>query len=149
MNHEFISREALTINEFSCLLVPDLGMSTRPGLDLKLYLWVVFGFNRNTWFGWLVSFIVLSISRLAASLRLSSNSHILMQGLGKLKKENIDCIPNNTEKYISFSINNLVFIDSLQFLNSSLERLVDNLSKEGVDKFQLLSKYIVIRYLFC
>jgi hypothetical protein len=65
-----------------------------------------------------------------------------MQGLGKLSSEKISCIPNNTEKYISFSVGNLVFIDSLQFLSSSLERLVDNLSKEGDEKFKILNKYV-------
>jgi hypothetical protein len=34
------------------------------------------------------------------------------------------------EKYLSFSINNLRFIDSLQFLNSSLEKLTNNLRNE-------------------
>ena len=41
----------------------------------------------------------------------------------------IDVIPNGLEKYMSFSLNkNLVFIDSMQFMNSSLEKLVKNLS---------------------
>ena len=70
------------------------------------------------------------------------DSHLIMQGLGKLKSQKISCIPNNTEKYISFSVGNLVFIDSLQFLNSSLERLVENLSKEGIDKFKTLNRYV-------
>ena len=65
-----------------------------------------------------------------------------MQKIGQLKNKRISCIPNNTEKYISFSVDNLVFIDSLQFLNSSLEKLVDNLSKEGIEKFPTLCKYI-------
>ena len=70
------------------------------------------------------------------------DSHLIMQGLGKLKSEKISCIPNNTEKYISFSVGDLVFIDSLQFLNSSLEKLVANLSRKGEDKFRVLKKYI-------
>ena len=70
------------------------------------------------------------------------DSHLIMDGLGKITSEKISCIPNNTEKYISFSVGNLVFIDSLQFLNSSLEKLVDNLRKEGPDKFKVLSKYV-------
>ena len=65
-----------------------------------------------------------------------------MQGLGKLKDKKINCIPNNTEKYISFSIDNLDFIDSLQFMNASLEKLVSNLAKNGVDKFPTLTKHI-------
>ena len=41
----------------------------------------------------------------------------------------IDVIPNRLEKYMAFILNkNLVFIDSMQFMNSSLEKLVKNLS---------------------
>ena len=36
----------------------------------------------------------------------------------------VHCIPNNTEKYISFSLGQLRFIDSVQFLLASLDRLV-------------------------
>ena len=43
-------------------------------------------------------------------------------------KKNV--IPNGLEKYMSFSINNkLNFIDSFQFLSSSLDSLVKNLNK--------------------
>ena len=70
------------------------------------------------------------------------DSHLIMQGLGKLKDKKINCIPNNTEKYISFSIDNLDFIDSLQFMNASLEKLVSNLAKNGDNKFPTLKKYI-------
>ena len=70
------------------------------------------------------------------------DSHLIMQGLGKLKDQKINCIPNNTEKYISFSIDNLDFIDSLQFMNASLEKLVSNLAKDGANKFPILQKYI-------
>ena len=34
------------------------------------------------------------------------------------------CIPNNTEKYISFYLGQLHFIDSAQFLLASLDKLV-------------------------
>ena len=41
----------------------------------------------------------------------------------------IDGIPNGSEKYVAFILNkNFVFIDSMQFMNSSLEKLVKNLS---------------------
>lgn len=42
---------------------------------------------------------------------------------------NITCIPNNAEKYISFSIGQLKFLDSFQFMASSLEKLVDATDK--------------------
>ena len=37
-------------------------------------------------------------------------------------------IPNGLEKYMAFVLNNFVFIDSMEFINSSLEKLVQNLS---------------------
>ena len=41
----------------------------------------------------------------------------------------VSVIPNGLEKYMTFTINkNLVFIDSMQFMNSSLDSLVKNLS---------------------
>ena len=54
-----------------------------------------------------------------------------MQDLGKFSLK-INVIPNGLEKYMSFSINNkLSFIDTSQFLSSSLECLVKNLNKDG------------------
>ena len=50
----------------------------------------------------------------------------------------IDVIPNGLEKYMAFIMNrNLVFIDSMQFMNSSLDSLVRNLVDED---FKYLSK---------
>ena len=41
----------------------------------------------------------------------------------------IDVIPNGLEKYMAFFLNkNLVFIDSMQFMNFSLENLIKNLT---------------------
>ena len=49
-----------------------------------------------------------------------------MQEIGKFDVK-IDDIPNGLEKYIAFTINrNLVFINSMQFMNSSLDVLVKN-----------------------
>lgn len=42
--------------------------------------------------------------------------------------------------YISFSIDKLRFIDSFQFLNSSLENLVENLASDSADAFQYFKK---------
>ena len=57
------------------------------------------------------------------------DSHIIMQELGKINLK-INVIQNGLEKYMSFSTNNkLGFIDSLQFLSSSLDGLVKNLNK--------------------
>lgn len=66
--------------------------------------------------------------------------HHLMESAGKFKDQHISCIPNNMEKYISFNLGNLRFIDSLQ-LNTSLDTLVENLAKEGKEKFTNLIKH--------
>ena len=43
---------------------------------------------------------------------------------------NISVIPNGLEKYMAFLNKNLVFIDSMQFITSSLDKLVKNLLDE-------------------
>ena len=56
------------------------------------------------------------------------DSHLIVQKQGKFSLK-INAIPNGMEKYMSFSINNnLSFIDSFQFLSSSLYNLVKNLN---------------------
>ena len=60
-----------------------------------------------------------------------------MQERGKFSLK-INVIPNRLEKFMSFSINNNInFIDSSQFLSSSLDTLVKNLNKDG---FKYLSQ---------
>ena len=50
----------------------------------------------------------------------------------------ISVMPNGLEKYMAFTINrNLVFIDSMQFMNPSLDSLVKNLISED---FEYLSE---------
>ncbi|MES9902020.1 MAG: endonuclease domain-containing protein [Sedimenticola sp.] len=68
------------------------------------------------------------------------DGHLLCQAIGKFKDLNINVIPNNMEKYVSFSIGPLKFIDSCQFLNASLECLVDNLAVDGMTHFNHFRK---------
>lgn len=70
----------------------------------------------------------------------SYDSHLFLKDIGRLKP-NITVIANNMERYVSFSIDQFRFIDSLQFLNESLEKLVNNLHDDGPDKFKLLAKF--------
>src|SRR4029078_1117164 len=81
------------------------------------------------------------------------DSHHLIKELGRFKKS-ISVIPNNMEKYMSFSVGkkvnykdehgdekqkevfNLKFIDSFQFMASSLDQLVKDLRNNGIDKFK-------------
>ena len=61
----------------------------------------------------------------------------MMQEVGNFNFK-INFIPNGWEKYISFNIiNKLFFIDSFQFLSSSLDGLVRNLSE---NEFKYLSQ---------
>ena len=64
------------------------------------------------------------------------DSHLLMQAISKVGGA-VTCIPNNTEKYISFSLGQLRFIDSAQFLLASLDKLVSaNKSFKIINTFQ-------------
>ena len=56
------------------------------------------------------------------------DSHLMFKELSKFDCK-ISVIPNGSEKYVSFILNNnIVFIDSILFMNSSLDKLVKNLS---------------------
>ena len=58
------------------------------------------------------------------------DSHLIFFELNKFDVK-ISVIPNGLEKYMAFFLNkNLVFIDSMQFMNPSLDKLVKNLSYE-------------------
>ena len=71
------------------------------------------------------------------------DAHHILKHLTPIFKDNpekfanvkdIDVIANNMDRYIGFQMGALRFLDSLQFLNASLETLVSNLTKDGLDK---------------
>ena len=65
------------------------------------------------------------------------DSHLIFGELGKFNCK-VSVIPNGLEKYLSFALNNnIVFIDSMLFMNSSLDELVGNLSSKD---FKYLSE---------
>ena len=91
-----------------------------------------------------------------------------MRSLGVVDEVlDIDCIPNNDEKYISFSIrfelekiwernedgemqekriwHEIRFVDSFKFMATSLERLVGNLEK---DQFVEMKKFLKKKVIF-
>ena len=56
------------------------------------------------------------------------DSHLIIKKISKFDVK-VSVAPNALEKYMAFTINtNLVFIDSMQFMNSSLDSLVKYLS---------------------
>ena len=65
------------------------------------------------------------------------DSHLIFRELSKFNVK-ISVITNGLEKYMAFTVNkNLVFIDSMQFMNSSLDKLVKNLNDKD---FKYLSE---------
>ena len=63
------------------------------------------------------------------------DSHLIFKELSKFEYK-VSVIPNGLEKCMSFTLNNnIVFIDSMLFLNSSLDKLVKNLSSEDFNYF--------------
>ena len=99
------------------------------------------------------------------------DSHFIMQEIGAIVKKhayknkkgeekqmNINAIPNNMEKYMAFMLgNHLTFIDSFQFMSSSLDKLVSNLPAEAFkytskkfkkEKFELMRKKGIYPYDF-
>ena len=56
------------------------------------------------------------------------DSHLIFKELNKFNCE-ISVIPNGLEKYMSFTLGkNIVFIDSMLFMNSPLNKLASNLN---------------------
>lgn len=57
------------------------------------------------------------------------DSHLIMQRIHRVATDKtLEVIPNNMERYISFSIGKLRFIDSYQFMSDSLDTLAKNSS---------------------
>ena len=70
------------------------------------------------------------------------DAHILCESLGQFKDYRLRCIPQTSEKYVSFSLGDLRFLESFQFLPSLLETLVENLKQDRLDAFpHLLSEF--------
>ena len=73
------------------------------------------------------------------------DSHFIMQQIGEIAKKyvyknkkgevcqmDINCIPNNMEKYMAFMLGkHLLFLDSFQFMSSSLDNLTKNLPDDA------------------
>ena len=71
------------------------------------------------------------------------DTHLILSAV-KPRHGKITVIPNNMERYTSLKINDVSFIDSCQFMLSSLDRLSSNLSK---DQFRETRKYLESFYI--
>ena len=61
---------------------------------------------------------------------------------GKVSFDDVKVIPLNGERFLQFQIGNLKFMDSFQFLSSSLDNFVSLLLKSGKQNFQNTIKYL-------
>ena len=62
-----------------------------------------------------------------------AKKHAYTNKKGEKQDLNINAIPNNMEKYMAFMLgNHLTFINSFQFMSSSLDKLVNNLPKDDL-----------------
>lgn len=67
------------------------------------------------------------------------DSHFIIREAGKFS-QNIEILPSNGEKFITFSIDEFKFIDSFKFLSAGLDELVSNLKADSIEKFRETAK---------
>ena len=72
----------------------------------------------------------------------SYDAHLLLSHASPSKHGQVSCIPRTTEQYLSFQIGNLVFKDSMQFMNKSLDNLVSSINKSELGTSQFLKTYV-------
>lgn len=70
------------------------------------------------------------------------DSHFIIHQFANYQDTKIKVIPRTSEKYLSFSLGNLHFKDSFQFMNESLSTLVSNLKTKGKQAFSKVNQYI-------
>jgi hypothetical protein len=66
------------------------------------------------------------------------DSHLILGELSNPETYNIECIPLNSEKYMTFSVDRVQFKDSCNFLSASLDSLAKNMKPED---FKLTNAY--------
>lgn len=70
------------------------------------------------------------------------DSHFIIQKLNRYPDNILKVIPRTGEKYLSFSIGDVIFKDSFQFISESLATLAKNLKNKGEECFVNLRKYV-------
>lgn len=83
------------------------------------------------------------------------DAQLVLNGINKFSKDKVNCIAQNTEKFITFTLNNkITFKDSLAFLSSSLDKLAKNLDENSFkqlkkrfgDKWKLMKEKGIMCY---
>ncbi len=68
------------------------------------------------------------------------DSHFIIQHLSRYHDKYLKVIPRTGERFLSFSVRDLVFKDSFEFLGESLATLVKNLHSKGKDHFHFVKQ---------
>lgn len=68
------------------------------------------------------------------------DNHLIIKEIPQNYAENINIIPINFEKFTTFSLDCIKFMDSFQFLDSSLDSLVNNLKNSNHD-FSIFNQF--------
>jgi len=68
------------------------------------------------------------------------DSHLLISEFYNYNLK-MSCIPNNPQKFMSFTLSILKFIDSQQFMNESLDSLCNNMITDNMEMFKYTSEY--------
>ena len=70
------------------------------------------------------------------------DSHLIMQYIiREYAPSSTDVISISSEKFLSFQIDNLRFLDSLQFLTASFDTLVQSVAADGKDTFGYTARH--------
>lgn len=68
------------------------------------------------------------------------DSHLIIKKLTSAETSSLNIIPVNSEKFTTFTLGNIRFLDSFLFLDASLSTLIENLEKSG-HSFPIFNKF--------
>ena len=74
------------------------------------------------------------------------DSNLIIKELSNRFFKKIKVLPKTSDKFISFSLDNIKFLDSFAFLSSSLDCLAENLKKSGLQNFKITRNVLEKNY---
>ena len=74
------------------------------------------------------------------------DSNLILKELNQEYFQKFKVIPKSTEKFLSFSLDNIKFLDSFQFMSASLDSLVGNLRHSGIESFKITTSIFEEKY---
>ena len=74
------------------------------------------------------------------------DSNLILKELNQEYFRKCKVIPKSTEKFLSFSLDNIKFLDSFAFISTSLDKLVCNLRNSGLESFKITTSIFEEKY---